>query len=265
VTSQKGGVGKTTVSLNLAVALAQRGRRTLLVDLDPQGGIGHALARGDTALRGLADLLVHKASARQAVIQTTLPRLALLPRGRLDPVHAPAFEDAMRRGVLPRALARVEAGFDLVLLDTPAGLGPVTRAALAVSDFALIPAQTEALSVRSVGQVLRVVEHVQSRENPSLRLLGILPTMVERNGDGAGPGLAELPAGLSGVLQTVIPRAPAFAEASQRGLPLAFLGGSLATEAQRFDLLAAEIEPLLKPPALPPELPPPSPPAFPVG
>jgi hypothetical protein len=63
----------------------------------------------------------------------------------------------------------------------------------------------------------------------------------------------------------VIPRAPAFAEASQRGLPLAFLGGSLATEAQRFDLLAAEIEPLLKPPALPPELPPPSPPAFPVG
>lgn len=246
VCSQKGGVGKTTVGMNLSVALAQRGRRTLLADLDPQGGIGHAMDRGDTALRGLVDLLVGKATPRQAVLQTTIPRLSVLPRGRLDPIQAPDFEKAMHRGVLEYALAKVEADFDLVLFDTPAGMGPVTRAALAVSRFALVPTQIEALALRTVGQVLRVLEHVRAAENPSLQLLGILPIMVERRDGAPGPGLAELPAGLGCVLKTVIPRDEVFVEASQKGLPLALLRRSLRTQPMRFELLAGEIELLME-------------------
>jgi chromosome partitioning protein len=243
VVSLKGGVGKTTVSLNLAVALAQRGRSTLLADLDPQGGIGHALARPDTELRGLAELVMREVTPAQAVLRTSIPNLSLLPRGRLDPVQIPAYEEAMARGALPAPLRAVELGFDLLLLDTPAGLGPVTRAALALSRFVLVATQAEPLALRSLGQVLRVLEHVRSRENPGLRLLGVLPTMVD--GSGAA-GLAELPGGLSHVLSAVIPRSDAIAEASRRGLPLAMLEQPLRAEANHFAVLAAELEALME-------------------
>ncbi len=244
VASQKGGVDKTTVSLNLAVALAGRGHKTLLVDLDPQGGIGHSLARGDTALTGLADLLMRQATPAQAVLATKRAGLSLLPRGRLDPVDAGEFEEAMRGGILARVLDQVEAGFDLVLFDTPAGLGPITRAALALSHFALVPFQTEVLSLRSVGQVLRVLEHVRAHENPGLQLLGILPTMVEKTSPAAVAVLGEI-WNVAGVFENVIPRVAAFADASQRGIPVSFLPGPPSPEARRFELLAVEVENLM--------------------
>jgi len=163
IASQKGGVGKTTVALNLAVALAERGRRILLTDLDPQGAIGLSLAKGDTELAGLAELLSGVVSPHEAVIATRLAGLSLLPRGRLDATDVDSFEAAISQaGTLDETLAACEKGCDVVIIDTPSGLGRVTTAALAATNYALLAFQTESLALRSVGQALTVIEHVQA-------------------------------------------------------------------------------------------------------
>jgi chromosome partitioning protein len=247
IASQKGGVGKTTVALHLALALAERGRSILLVDLDPQGGIGLSLAKGDTELRGLADLLMGELQAQEAVVQTQVPNLSLLPRGRLDPIDTCDFEQALfAPGVLEGTLRDVEGAFDLVLIDTPSGLGMITRGALRAARFVLLPFQASSLSLRSISQALRVVEHVKSFENPALALLGILPTMADRATEGGQELLVDIWTGFAGVLDTVIPHAEVFTRASRAGVPIGFLGGRPSPEVRRFDALAAEVEALLE-------------------
>lgn len=247
IASPKGGVGKTTVALNLAVAMAERGQKTLLIDLDPQGGIGLSLAKGDTELVGLADLLIGQISPEQAILQTKLPNLRLLPRGRLDPIDVGEFEHALSRPkVLEEAIAKVEQDNQIILIDTPAGLGLISRAALSLSDFLLIPVQTEVLALRTLSQILRLVEHIRSQENPKLQLLGILLTLVEKHQATSLEVLGEVWKDFSGVLDTVIPRLEIFANASRKGLPVAFLGGKVSPEVKRFEILAAEINFLIE-------------------
>ncbi len=245
IASQKGGVGKTTVALNLSVALAHRGRRVLLVDLDPQGAITLALGRGEAEQPGLAELLLGHVAASDALLHTQQTGLTILPRGRLDPADACDYEQALfRPGVLEGALRRTEGEADILVLDAPAGLGLVTRAALALSDFVLVPFQTHVLSLRSVGQVLRVVEYVETHENPRLRLLGILPTLVEEGKTASAAVLAEVWNGFP-VLASHVPYTETIQLASHRGLPVAFFAGHGSEEARRFDQLAQEVESLM--------------------
>lgn len=247
IASQKGGVGKTTVALHLALSLAERGRPTLLVDLDPQGGIGLSLGRSDVALAGLADLLMGQATASEVVLYTKMPGLAIVPRGRLDPVDAAEFEVAMRsKEVLEGVLSEVESPFSYVILDTPSGLGMITRGALAVAHEVLLPAQASALAMRSLSQATRVIDHVRATENPALSLLGFVATMVERDKDTSQDVLVDMWNQVPGVLDTIIPRADVFAKASRAGLPIGFLGGKPSPEVRRFDALAAEIEAILE-------------------
>ena len=242
VVSQKGGAGKTTVVLNLGLALAKR-HRVLIVDLDPQGGIALSLAKPDLAWAGLAELLMGSASIDQAIIQTKEGNLSILSRGRLDPADVCEFELALHQeGALGRVLADVEKGYDFVLIDTPAGMGMIPRAALQVTNFAMVTFQAEPLAMRSIGQVLRVIERVKADENPQLELVGILPTMVDAENQSSKTALWTMWSGMQGVLDNHIPRSDVFSKASEVGIPIAFLGGPSRPEVRRFDALAVEVE-----------------------
>lgn len=241
--TSKGGTGKTTTALNLAVAMAEKGRRTVLVDFDPQGSVGLSLAKGETEWPGLAEFLLGSATIEQVLVQTRVPTLTILPRGRLDPVDAREYEILLNSPAkISELIQELSRDRDYLIIDCPSGLGLVTRAALAMSSFVLVPLQAEPLALRSIGQVLRVIEHVQQQENPALRLLGILPTMVELRRDTSLNVMGTVWSELDGVLETVIPRAEAFARASELGLPVSFMGGRTPPEARRFELLVDEIE-----------------------
>lgn len=246
IVSSKGGAGKTTVALNLAVALAEGQEPTLLIDLDPLGGVGFSLARSDTEWQGLAEYLMNLTTIDEVVMPTKLQHLSILPRGALDPLDVGLYEQFLHSaGTLQQILAAVEDRFRYIIIDTPSGLGQITRAALSVSTHAVLPLQAEPLALRAISQTLRVLQHVKENENHNLELLGILANMVQLKKDVSFTIMNTVWASLDGVLETYMPRSDTFTLASEKGLPVAFLAGKYPSEAIRFESLATEIKSII--------------------
>jgi len=232
--------------LQQPVALAEGKESTLLVDLDPLGGIGHSLARSDTEWKGLAEYLMDLATIGEVVMPTKLQNLSILPRGALDPLDVGIYEQFLHSGdMLEQILATVGDRFHYIIIDTPSGLGQITRKALAVSTHAILPLQAEPLALRTISQTLRVLQHVKENENPKLELLGILANMVQLKKDVSFTIMNTVWATLDGVLETFMPRSDTFTLASEKGLPIAFLAGKYPAEATRFEHLATEIKSII--------------------
>jgi len=241
IASQKGGVGKTTIALNLAVALAKAGYRTLLIDTDPQGALNLSLAKGHRELTGLVEALVAKGPPVLEPHRTGLPGLSLLPKGRLSMKQVPLFERLIYGGErFTRLLDEAERDHDLTVIDTPAGLGMVTRAVLGRASHVLVPLKVDTMSLRSVNQILEVIRAIRADENPDLEFLGLLLNMMARDREADLAVAAEVWRDFTAVFDTVIPDHPIFARALEHGTPLAFLGAGDHPEARRFDLLAEE-------------------------
>jgi chromosome partitioning protein len=242
VASQKGGVGKTTVALNLAYAWARRGLRTALVDVDPQGAIGLSLSKRLSHGPGLWDWL-HGRALRPLMVKTRLEALTLLPAGRIPATESQAFQARLEDGaVLGRLLGELE-DFALVLFDTPSGFVGATLGALRASRWALTPVQAEPIAARTL---MRTVETIGAlrREGAGVELLGILLTMVQR-GDASSAAIADdlwrtVPRHL--MLDSHIPRDPLLLEASNAGVPVGLLRKRPPAVALEFDQLAAELE-----------------------
>ncbi len=240
--SSKGGTGKTTTTLNLGMSLADLGINTCIVDLDPMGSIGFSLAKADTEWQGLAEVFLNKIPLEEAILQTKSSTLSILPRGRLDPVNVAAYERYLFRSKSLGALfEELKQKYEYVILDLPSGLGMIPRAALAVSDYALITLQAEPLAMRTLGQSLKVVNHVAEHENELLSLLGILPTMVQVEQEESAGILKTLWGDVDGVFKTYIPRSEIFIKSSHKGVPATFITGPNAVDAQRYSILAREV------------------------
>lgn len=224
VVSQKGGVGKTTTAINLASALALRGRKTLLVDVDPQGAVRHGVGLADDAAQaGLADVLTGDRELQDVVLSTPLAWLRVLLAGSVSEAGEHESYTALISGTnrLVELFERARARGYLVLVDTPPGLGTITRRVLACTDHVLVPLQCEPLALQTTTQILRAVREA-SRTNPAMVLDGILLTMLEQASE-VSNRVAEyvreqLPAEL--VFDVAIPRTMATSDAFAAGQPV---------------------------------------------
>jgi chromosome partitioning protein len=244
VCNQKGGVGKTTTTINLGAALAEQGRRVLLVDFDPQGalsvGLGIQPHEVDYTVYNL--LMERGVSAPDVVIKTNMAGMDLLPSNiDLSGAEVQLVHEVGREFVLGGVLEPVLPNYDIVMIDCQPSLGLLTVNALACSAGVLVPLECEYFAMRGVALLLETIDKVSSRLNPRLGIDGLLATMYDSRTLHSREVLAEVVKGFGDkVYHTVINRTVRFPDATVAGEPITSFDPS-STGANSYRVLAKEV------------------------
>ena len=224
VCNQKGGVGKTTTTINLGAALAEQGRRVLLVDFDPQGalsvGLGIQPHELDATIYNL--LMERSLSPADVVVKTSVDGLDLLPSNiDLSGAEVQLVHEVGREFVLGRVLQPVIADYDVILIDCQPSLGLLTVNALACADGVIVPLECEYFALRGVALLMETIDKVSSRLSPKLAIDGLLATMYDSRTLHTREVLAGVVAGFGEkVFHTVISRTVRFPDATVAGEPI---------------------------------------------
>jgi chromosome partitioning protein len=250
VANQKGGVGKTTTCSSLAAALAQDGRRTLAIDLDPQANLAIGLGlEADLPGPSTHDVLTAKnvgleQAARPSPLKG-LERLRVVPAGaRLAQAEAELLGQVGFDEVLKARLRAVEQGFDAVVIDCPPSLGALTINALGAADLVVVPVQCEFFSARGVAKLLDLVDLVRERRNPRLQVR-LVPTLYDQRNGICKQVLAELRKELGkDVSPVAIGVDTRIREAQARGVPVTIYAPT-SRAAQAYRELARDLTALL--------------------
>ncbi len=243
VANQKGGVGKTTSSINLSASLAASRRRILLIDMDPQGNATMGSGINKNALeRSSYDILMGEADLAESAIDVEHSDYRLLPgNGDLTGAEVALLEELGRELRLRQALQPVVGEYDYVIIDCPPALNMLTVNALVAADTVLIPMQCEYYALEGLSALLDTIEKIRRILNPSLRVEGLLRTMFDPRNNLSSQVSAQLVKHFGEkVYSTIIPRNVRLAEAPSHGLP-ALLYDKNSSGALAYLALAGEV------------------------
>jgi len=222
VANQKGGVGKTTTAINLSSCLALKKRRTLLIDLDPQGMATLGLAKPKGSGQGIYQAMMNGRDLMDCILGTELENFYLCPCSpELSGIEVELYAVERRERRLLDALEKARRFFNFIIIDCPPSLGFLTINALTAADSLLIPVQTEFFCMEGIPDLFRALETVRTYFNPKLAIEGILLTMFDERTNLSKQVAEEIRKSLKNIMfEAVIPRSVRLAEAPSFGKPI---------------------------------------------
>ena len=223
ISNQKGGVGKTTTAVNLAASIAATGKKSLLIDCDPQGNATTGLGIDKSELQsGLYDFMLRSEPEKNVIIETCMPRLFLIGATRaLIGAEIEMYTENDREYLLKKRLADIKNRYDYIFLDCPPSLGFLTLNAITAADFVLVPLQCEYYALEGLSQLLNTLKAVKKGLNPSLKIVGIVLTMYDSRNNLSSQVEEEVRRHFKRtIFNTIIPRNVRLSEAPSHGKPI---------------------------------------------
>jgi chromosome partitioning protein len=222
VANQKGGVGKTTTAINLSACLALKNRRTLLIDLDPQGMSTLGLAKPKEANKGIYQAMMNGRDLMDCILGTELENFYICPCSpELSGIEAELYRMENREKRLVEAVGKARRFFNFIVIDCPPSLGFLTINALAAADSLVIPVQTEFFCMEGIPDLFQTLETVRTYFNPKLTIEGILLTMYDERTNLSKQVAEEIRKSLKHIMfDSVVPRSVRLAEAPSYGKPI---------------------------------------------
>ena len=224
IANQKGGVGKTTTAINLGTSIALHKRKTLIIDMDPQGNAGSGLGISNNGDSSIYQALVLGKKIDSIVQKTEIPNLFFVPSNiDLTGAEIELVNMEEREYRLQKSLEQIKSEFDFLFIDSPPSLGLLTINSLVASDSVLIPLQCEYYALEGLSQLLKTVKLVKTRLNPDLSLEGILLTMFDKRNNLSHQVMEDIKHHFSSkMFDVIIPRNVRLAESPSHGKPVFF-------------------------------------------